>query len=85
VLGSWIAASGLLLLGWSLEPEFPMQGSRPDDPQYVVRLIAQVITVRLVTFKPVKALPLLLVAAGCLPLTMAGACCALSRSLASKA
>jgi predicted helicase len=96
--------------GWSLEPEFPMQGSRghrivvddyltlegippetyeyrlgnrsalewvidqyqvgtdkrsgitndpnrPDDPQYIVHLIAQVITVSLETMKIVKSLP----------------------------
>src|SRR5208337_2285399 len=31
--------------------------NRPDDPQYIVRLIAQVITVSLGTVKTVKALP----------------------------
>jgi predicted helicase len=31
--------------------------SRPDDPQYIVRLISQVITVSLETVKLVKHLP----------------------------
>jgi len=31
--------------------------NRPDDPQYIVRLIAQVITVSLETVKIVKSLP----------------------------
>jgi predicted helicase len=31
--------------------------NRPDDPQYIVRLIAQVITVSLETLKIVKGLP----------------------------
>ena len=33
--------------------------NRPEDPQYIVRLIAQVITVSLETVRIVKALPLL--------------------------
>ena len=31
--------------------------NRPDDPQYIVRLLAQVITVSLETVKIVKSLP----------------------------
>jgi predicted helicase len=31
--------------------------NRPDDPEYIVRLIGQVITVSLATVKIVKALP----------------------------
>ena len=33
--------------------------NRPDDPQYILRLLAQVITVSLETVKVVKALPAL--------------------------
>jgi predicted helicase len=36
--------------------------NRPDDPEYIVRLIGQVTTVSLETVKIVKALPLLSVA-----------------------
>ena len=32
-------------------------GNRPDDPQYIVRFIAQAITVSLETVKLVKVLP----------------------------
>ena len=33
--------------------------NRPDDPEYIVRLLAQVITVSLETVKVVKGLPVL--------------------------
>ena len=33
--------------------------NRPDDPEYIVRLLAQVITVSLETVKVVKAMPAL--------------------------
>jgi predicted helicase len=31
--------------------------NRPDDPEYIVRLLAQVVTVSLETVKVLKALP----------------------------
>ena len=37
--------------------------NRPDDPQYIVRLIAQVITASLETVRIIKALPSLSVVA----------------------
>ncbi len=33
--------------------------NRPDDPEYIVRLLGQVISVSLETLKVVKALPVL--------------------------
>ena len=40
-----------------------MQGNRPDDPQYIGRLIGQVITVSIGTLRIVEVLPPVSVAA----------------------
>jgi hypothetical protein len=54
------ASAGATLLQFGqqrFQAELGLTANRPDDPQYIVRLIAQVITVSLETMSIVRSLP----------------------------